>query len=1382
MPREKDPFRRHVTFLNEKNSKWRCNFCRQENGGGATRIKAHLAGIGGFGIKGCERVDVNVRADAKVALMARRVMDSSDRGVSEERIQGNVRAAPTSTSNPPNVEGGTNLQFPQGVPPLTPQTRGWMEHMVQEDRAVNLANLPLDGATSYSSASPPPNSFFPSSPNDLLPFLTESLTLNAQQNPSASLPSQNCQLLDCTSLNESPGSVLPGPIATDTQLTNMATTNAPQHSNQPDQSFHRQCGYGTGLSPPRASMDMEPLIPSLPFDEPLIFEPLNSSLHIPVDIINTIGPSTSEGNSNCFLDCNRPCISNESDMNEDMNEGAPMTSHPNTGNNFEENRVLKRKLKRLYSREADIRDELEFAASLSLKKPRMEVANWLADVERLRNDSHGTKAASEDCLPPNQQVDILMQEAEDLMRQGKFPKGLLEAGETKGSKLLEKKLVGEAFERNTTKVLEYLVGNQISRLGIYGMGGAGKTTIMVHIHNRLLEKANYGNVLWITASQDFNTQKLQDDIWKELGLGTLQEKDVRKRAAMLFDCLTEKGKSTIILDDLWEHFDLEEVGIPTRANGFKLVLTTRSFDVCCQMQCQEKIKIEALSQKEAESLFMEELGSEVALNLETKGVVKSIVKECAGLPLGVITMARSMRGVTDVFEWKDSLVKLKESDMGQTNMERKVLMNLKFSYDRLGNHEVQQCFLSCALYPEDYLIDKFELIEFFIDQGLIGGLNTREKQYDRGLTILNKLENVCLLEDNGSEMKMHDLIRDMALHIMSANSIVKAGKGLTRIPPQEYWTDALEKVSLMKNGIRKFPLKMSPNCPKLSTFLLNGSLSYDVVIPNYFFKQLWGLKILNLSRCKLRGLPNSISDLVNLKALLLRECQELRNIPYLGKLESLRKLDICGCIFLRALEGLEMLVNLRYLDLSYTHIRRLPKGTLGALLNLQYLKVHAVNGEDIAKLWALETLECYFEDVDDFNKWVRVTKQSNNPRFYKLKVDKKESKFYVEVSDDARFGSERRVYIDEESHAILCVGGESNGICIKIPQDVQTLTWRKCHSTTNLSSMSPLKNLEELDIKEWNNLGVLCGRQDEVIDIYDSQAPTPIPLLFPSLRILKISHCPKLKYLCGHGSKFYLPHLQEIEVSDCEEMVGIIASVTSPPPCLPPAFPSLEEIYVVRCEKMKRVVESKWLPHFPILRRITVRWCENMEEIIEGHPPYMLVEEISLESLEVRGCDNMKKLFPHELLIHLRNIQNIKISLCKGMVEIISRVGQGEEGSVMTPVKSPSSFQSSISLPKLRCLWLCDLPRLSSICEVPITCNSIKAIQVSKCPKLSRIPLQLQLRDIEDLAWIEVEDEELWKTLKWDHSNAQAILKPHLHFRGSSVFYNAISPINAEEW
>ncbi|KAF8023893.1 hypothetical protein BT93_F1169 [Corymbia citriodora subsp. variegata] len=849
---------------------------------------------------------------------------------------------------------------------------------------------------------------------------------------------------------------------------------------------------------------------------------------------------------------------------------------------------LKRKVEDLDDKEADIKEqmEMESAASSVRKKPRKLVERWLKKTESARNNFQIIGQANAETLPLKEQVETLTREVEELVEKTLPQPLLIEERNAKEVEFSARKLTGEVIHENIELIWDCLKANHVRKLGIHGMGGVGKTTIMMHIYNRLLKDATFDDVFFITVSQDRSIYKLQSDIWKALKLGTMEDEHEKKRAAMLLDQLEGKKNYVLILDDMWEHLDLEEVGIPVGADGFKLVLTTRSFDVCRQMQCQETIKINPLSQEEAESLFMEEFGCEVTLNSEIKAVVKSIVRECAGLPIGVITMARSTRGVTHEFEWRDILLKLKESTMGQTDMENKVLMNLKFSYDRLGNPFVQQCFLSCALYPEDQLIDKFELVEFFIDQGLIVELSTRKEQYDRGLAILNKLGNVCLLEEHKSKMKMHDLIRDMAMHIMKVTSIVKARKQLVRIPPEEYWTDALEKVSLMENEISEFPLNMSPNCPRLSTLLLNYNSM--VIIPDSFFRQFCGLKVLNLSGCDLRELPDSISDLVNLRALLLS-----------WELTSLRKLDIDGCNSLEVPEGLGMLMNLRYLALGFSMSPRLPKRVLGGLLNLQHLKVGIPDGEDITKLRALETLKCYFEDADDFNKCVRFLEQGNL-QYYDLMCKQFD---YVKKQGGYTTGfrnRKKRVDILKWSHAIVSMEGEYTGIFILIPRDVQVLVGIECDGLINLSGIGSLEYLEELRIEIWKNLEVLYGGKDEeVIDIRDSPAPTPTPLLFPSLRALSIDRCPKLQYLFGHGSISNLPHLQEIIIFQCDEMVGIIAAVTSPPPHPHPAFPSLEKICIYQCYKMKRVVESEWMPHFPNMRKIVGRYARNIPIKIE---------------------------------------------------------------------------------------------------------------------------------------------------------------------------------------
>jgi disease resistance protein RPS2 len=115
------------------------------------------------------------------------------------------------------------------------------------------------------------------------------------------------------------------------------------------------------------------------------------------------------------------------------------------------------------------------------------------------------------------------------------------------------------------------------------------------------------------------------------------------------------------------------------------------------------------------------------------------------------------------------------------------------------------------------VIERVELIDYLIDEGIIKGKRRREDAFDEGHTMLNRLENVCLLEsvkmeyDGSRGVKMHDLIRDMAIHVLleSPQYMVKVGAQLKELPDVEEWTENLTIVSLMQNEIEEIP---SSNC------------------------------------------------------------------------------------------------------------------------------------------------------------------------------------------------------------------------------------------------------------------------------------------------------------------------------------------------------------------------------------------------------------------------------------------------------------------------------------------------------------------------------------------------------------------------------------------
>jgi len=101
--------------------------------------------------------------------------------------------------------------------------------------------------------------------------------------------------------------------------------------------------------------------------------------------------------------------------------------------------------------------------------------------------------------------------------------------------------VGQAFEENMKVIWSLLMGDKVPIIGIYGEGGVGKTTILLHIHNELLQKSNICNhVLWVTVSQDFNINRLQNLIAKRLYLDLSSEDDDLHRAAKLSEELMKK--------------------------------------------------------------------------------------------------------------------------------------------------------------------------------------------------------------------------------------------------------------------------------------------------------------------------------------------------------------------------------------------------------------------------------------------------------------------------------------------------------------------------------------------------------------------------------------------------------------------------------------------------------------------------------------------------------------------------------------------------------------------------------------------------------------------------------------------------------------------------
>uniref|UniRef100_A0A6N2MF19 NB-ARC domain-containing protein n=1 Tax=Salix viminalis TaxID=40686 RepID=A0A6N2MF19_SALVM len=444
---------------------------------------------------------------------------------------------------------------------------------------------------------------------------------------------------------------------------------------------------------------------------------------------------------------------------------------------------------------------------------------------------------------------------------------------------------------------------------------------------------------------NFSIYELQNLIAKCLCLHLSNDGSEIQRAQELSEALWKKRQYFLILDDLWDTYDLEKVGIPIQEKGCKLILTTRSLKVCRGMGCLHKIKVEPLNWDEAWTLFMRKLEHDVELSPEVEQIAKSVTKECAGLPLAIITMAGSMRGVDGLHAWRNILGKLKESKA------------------KMKCSALQQCFLYCALFPEG--ISRDDLIGYLIDEGMIDGFKSRQAEFDEGHMMLDELENVCLLEsfddDNGCRgVRMHDLIRDMAHQIQLMNLPIMVGEELLDV---DNWKEDLVRVSWTSDS---------------------------------FFKQLNRLKILNLSNTNIEVLPDSVSDLMGLSALLLKGCKQLRHVPSLKKLRLLKRLDLSDAGLEHLPQGMEYLSNLRYLKLNGCRQKEFPAGILPKLSSLQVFVLDdwvngqyapvTVKGKEVACLRKLETLECHFELFSDLVGYLKSRDETLSLNTYRFLV------------------------------------------------------------------------------------------------------------------------------------------------------------------------------------------------------------------------------------------------------------------------------------------------------------------------------------------------------------------------------------------------------------
>ncbi|XP_020098976.1 disease resistance protein RPM1-like [Ananas comosus] len=232
-------------------------------------------------------------------------------------------------------------------------------------------------------------------------------------------------------------------------------------------------------------------------------------------------------------------------------------------------------------------------------------------------------------------------------------------------------------------------------------------------------------------------------------------------------------KYVLILDDVWSTDVLDNIknALLNSNSKSRIVLTTRIRDVALLANENHMFELKPLQADDSWDLFCKNAFWKSANKIcppPLEQCAKRIVEKCGALPLAIVSIARllSFREQTSS-EWEKVY---KDLEWYLTNNESKLHGKvhdiLKLSLDDLP-HYLQNCFLYCSSFPEDYTIESDRLIRLWVAEGFI---EERERMMEEvAEDYLNELVHRCLLQvAEWNEVgrvyayRMHDIIRVLA--------------------------------------------------------------------------------------------------------------------------------------------------------------------------------------------------------------------------------------------------------------------------------------------------------------------------------------------------------------------------------------------------------------------------------------------------------------------------------------------------------------------------------------------------------------------------------------------------------------------------------------------
>jgi len=829
-----------------------------------------------------------------------------------------------------------------------------------------------------------------------------------------------------------------------------------------------------------------------------------------------------------------------------------------------------------------------------------------------------------------------------------------------------------------------LKNDNVNMIGLYGMGGCGKTTLAFDIGNKSKKEDLFDEVIFVVVSSTVEVQKIQEDIatWLEC---ELKEKTEMQRAQRLHKRVMQEEKILVILDNVWEPLDFVAIGIPSWKNhkGCKVLITTRSKDVCIGMDCQRRISLPLLDNEEAWRLFQIQAQISEATSDNLKHLARLISNECEGLPVLITAVASTLKGKAEV-EWEVALDRLTSSK--PVNIERG-LQNpykcLQLSYDNLDFKEAKSLFLLCSVFPEEYEIPVEDLTRFAKGLGLVGEIHSYGRARNEVCAAKMKLISSCLLLDAGDGrcVKMHDLIHKVALIIAE-----EEGKGIKCALDKEVTTE----YSLLRYlWCEKLPYQL--DCSNLEFLCINTYLE----VSDEIFKEMKRLRVLFLVNKGLERRPLLINSFQLLKGLccLLLENWKLGDTSFLVDPKKLESVTLRNCSFLELPFNLiKQLPSLKLLDFSECEMETNPFEVIGGHQQLEELYI-----DDRRSKWDL-----YNESTYELFNTFRVPQELQR---YHIHLGTLFVGYQERLINSGRtlslscFDTTNAAIKDlAKKTEVLLIANIQGGGAKNIIPDIFEIDGGGMNELIELM-ISTSEDIEHLvDIgNHFSRAGTLFSKlrklriegMKHLRSLYHGHPPSG---LFEKLEELYIKQCPQL-----HGTLFFwklnLSCLKDLELYECSKLISLFTYAVAL------SLVHLERLEILYCDGLKHILAD-----------------DNKDEISENDDKLVFSK---LKELTVRGCEKLEYIIPATSAHGLLQLKCLKIEFIHKLVYVF---GQSKHGN-------QSHNELKINLPALEELTLFNLPNMISMC--PKNCHpalpSLRQFTSRNCPEVAIMSINAYL-------------------------------------------------------